>query len=380
MRRLSVAALSLVVCAAGYGLWHESVAQAPAGTSATTTAASPLVPVEVGLATRRDVPVYRVDLGTVAPFNSVTVHTRVDGELLQVLFTEGADVRKGDLLAVIDPRSFEAALDQATARLQQDTASLANARLILQRDLQLGKDQFASQQAVDTQQSTVAQLEAQIMQDKALISAAQTELSYTQIHAPLDGRLGIRLVDQGNIVHAADAGGLVVINQLHPISVISTVPESEVPALRAALAAGPVEVEAHARGDGSVLDTGTVTLVDNQIDPQSGTLRVKSTFPNVQDRLWPGQSVEARIRMSRIPGAVTVPSDAIMRGPEGTFVFVVGDDDRVTPAPVVTGPIAQGIAVIASGLEPGTRVVVHGQYRLAPGTRVSASTPAPPAE
>ncbi|MFK8252820.1 efflux RND transporter periplasmic adaptor subunit [Ancylobacter sp. sgz301288] len=356
------------------------MAQAPAGTSATTTAASPLVPVEVGLATRRDVPVYRVDLGTVAPFNSVTVHTRVDGELLQVLFTEGADVRKGDLLAVIDPRSFEAALDQATARLQQDTASLANARLILQRDLQLGKDQFASQQAVDTQQSTVAQLEAQIMQDKALISAAQTELSYTQIHAPLDGRLGIRLVDQGNIVHAADAGGLVVINQLHPISVISTVPESEVPALRAALAAGPVEVEAHARGDGSVLDTGTVTLVDNQIDPQSGTLRVKSTFPNVQDRLWPGQSVEARIRMSRIPGAVTVPSDAIMRGPEGTFVFVVGDDDRVTPAPVVTGPIAQGIAVIASGLEPGTRVVVHGQYRLAPGTRVSASTPAPPAE
>lgn len=376
MSRLAVLALSLAVGAAGYGLWRESV-----GASRAATPSAPVpVPVEATPAVRRDVPVHRIDLGTVAPFNSVTVRTRVDGELQKVLFTEGADVRRGDLLAVVDPRTFEAALDQATARLQQDTASLANARLILQRDTQLGKDQFASQQLVDTQQSAVAQLEAQIAQDKALISAAQTELSYTQIRAPLDGRLGIRLVDQGNIVHAADAGGLVVINQLHPISVLSTIPEGEVPALRQALADGPVQVEALSREDGSVLDTGTVTLGDNQIDPQSGTLRVKSTFPNAQDRLWPGQSVEARIRISRIAGAITVPADAIQRGPDGTFVFVVGDDNRVVTAPVRTGPIAQGIAVIESGLEAGTQVVVRGQSRLAPGKLVAPAPASPTTE
>lgn len=367
-------ALSMVAIAAfaavHYGLWpaeNGSLAASPAPSA---------VPVEVATVVRRDVPVTLTGLGTVEPYNTVTIRSRIDGELQQVLFHEGQDIKQGDLMAVIDPRTYEAALEQANAKLQQDTASLADAQLILDRDTKLGKSDFASPQVIDTQRSLVAQLQAQIAQDHAMISTAQTQLSYTRIASPIDGRAGLRLVDQGNIVHATDVNGLVVINQIHPIAVVSTLPQDDVPAIRAALAAGAVEAQAVSRADGSVLDTGTVELMDNQIDPQSGTLRLKSVFQNVGDRLWPGQFVDLKVRVSTIPGALTVPADAVQRGPDGSFVFAVGPGDTVSMVPVKAGQIAEGIAVVENGLNDAQRVVTRGQYRLAPGTPITVSNTA----
>ncbi|MFG1463174.1 efflux RND transporter periplasmic adaptor subunit [Xanthobacter sp. DSM 24535] len=372
-RRLTLTILAAAgIAAAAYaGLWRTDLQGAtPKG----PPPAPPAVPAEVSTAQLRSVPIYLTGIGTVEPFNTVTVHSRVDGELQQVLFHEGQDLKKGDLLVVIDPRTFEAALDQAKARLEQDTASLDNAQLDLTRDVRLGKSDFVSEQTTDSQRSTVAQLTAQIAQDRAMISTAQTQLSYTQIASPIDGRAGLRLIDQGNIVHATDTTGLVVINQLHPITVISTLPQAQVPAIRAALAAGKVEAQAISREDRTVLDVGIAELTDNQIDPQSGTLRVKSVFPNKTDRLWPGQFVDVKLRVATLADALTVPSDAIQRGPDGEFVFVVDKDEKVTDVPVKVANISDGIAVIDSGLKAGQRVVVRGQYRLARGTRI-APTP-----
>lgn len=328
------------------------------------------VPVVTAAAERGDVPVDLTGIGTVTPFNTVTIRSRVDGALQQVLFHEGQDIAKGAPIAVIDPRTYEAALEQAEARLQQDQAALANTQLIFQRDAKLGRDAFVSQQTVDNEHSAVAQLEAQIAQDRAAIETARTELSYTQITAPIDGRAGLRLVDEGNIVHAADPTGLVVLNQIHPIAVISTLPQSDVATIRAALAAGPVAARAVSREDGTVLDTGSVEIIDNEIDPRSGTLRVKSTFANREDRLWPGQFVDVRLRVATLTGVVTVPADAVQRGPDGPFVYTVGADGRVAATPVTPGQIAEGIAVIKAGIAEGQEVVVQGQYRLAPGVTV----------
>nr|WP_281493608.1 efflux RND transporter periplasmic adaptor subunit [Ancylobacter koreensis] len=361
---------------AGAYVLHGRPASATSPASAGLSQSPVAVPVGIAVARARDVPVRVTGIGTVTPFNTVTVRSRVDGELQQVLFHEGQDIHKGDLLAVIDPRTFQAALDEAKARLQQDQAGLANARLILDRDSRLGKDAFASQETVDTQASTVAGLEAQVAQDEAQIASAQTELSYTRIVSPIDGRAGLRLVDEGNIVHASDAGGLVVINQIHPISVLSTVPQSDVPAIRRALAAGTVEARAISREDSSVLDTGTLELMDNRIDPQSGTLELKSVFANSQDRLWPGQSLRVDVTTQTLHDALTVPSGAVQRGPDGAFVYTVGGDDKVAVTPVRLGPIASGFAVVESGLAAGQRVVTDGQYRLAPGVRAAAATPA----
>lgn len=362
---LGAAALGI----AGYLAW-----QVASGPTVTPTV-SPPIPVETAVAVRRDVPVHLDDLGTIEPFNTVTIRSRVDGELQQVLFQEGQDIKKGDLLAVVDPRTFQAALDQAKARRDQDNANLANAQLVLDRVTKLGRNDFVSTQTVDDQRSRVAQLEAQIEQDEAAISEAETQLSYTRIASPIDGRAGLRLVDAGNIVHANDQAGLVVIDQLHPIAAISTLPERDVPAIRTALAAGPVEARALSREDASVLDTGTVQLMDNAIDPASGTLRLKSIFPNADDQLWPGQFVDVQVRVATLKDTLAVPADAIQRGPDGVFVFVVGADSTVSAVPVTTGPIADGIAVIVHGLAAGARVVTQGQYRLAPGARVVPAQP-----
>jgi len=369
-RWLEIAAIAIAAFVAGCGPWSADKSRADANI------VPPAVPVQVASVIRRNVPVYLTGIGTVEPYNTVTIRTRIDGELQQVLFQEGQDIAKGDLLAVIDPRIYQAALEQANAQLQKDTASLANAQLILGRDTQLGKDSFASQQAVDTQKSTVDELQAQIAQDRAMISTAQTQLSYTRITSPISGRAGLRLVDEGNIVHAADASGLVVINQIYPITVISTLPQDDVPAIRAALGSGTVEAQASSRADGTVLDTGTVELINNQIDPQSGTLRVKSVFPNKRDQLWPGQFVDLKLRVSTVPNALIVPADAVQRGPDGSFVFTVEANSTVSVVPVKTGQISEGIAVVESGLGDGQRVVTQGQYRLGPGTPVSITAAA----
>lgn len=362
--RLALACgLAAAVAGGAYAVTRHEAQPAPPSASAP-------VPVVTAAAERGDVPVDLTGIGTVTPFNTVTIRSRVDGALQQVLFHEGQDIAKGAPIAVIDPRTYEAALEQAEARLQQDQAALANTQLIFQRDAKLGRDAFVSQQTVDNEHSAVAQLEAQVAQDSAAIDTARTELSYTQITAPIDGRAGLRLVDEGNLVHAADPTGLVVLNQIHPIAVISTLPQSDVATIRAALAAGPVAARAVSREDGTVLDTGSVEIIDNEIDPRSGTLRIKSTFANREDRLWPGQFVDVRLRVATLTGVVTVPADAVQRGPDGPFVYTVGADRRVAAIPVTPGQIAEGIAVIKAGIAEGQEVVVQGQYRLAPGVTV----------
>ncbi|MGO1076351.1 efflux RND transporter periplasmic adaptor subunit [Inquilinus sp. CA228] len=346
-----------------------------AASASPQAAPPPAVPVEAAAAQRRDVPVYLTGLGTVQALNTVTVKTRVDGELQTVSYQEGQHVNAGQVLAQIDPRPFQAALDQAKATKAKDEAQLTNAQLDLTRFQNL--HQYATAQSVDTQKALIAQLQAQIEGDQAAIDSAATQLSYTSITSPLDGRTGIRLVDQGNIVHATDTGGLVVITQLHPITAIFTLPEEDLPEISAAMAKGPLTVFADTRGDDKPLDQGTLELVDNQIDQATGTIRLKATFPNKTDQLWPGQFVDVRLLLRTEQNVVTVPSTAIQHGPDGLYVYAVKPDDTVELRPVGIGQITDGAAVVETGLDAGASVVTAGQYRLQPGTRVQTRAAAP---
>ena len=362
--------VGVVVAGAVGGFWLASNDRSVAkGQTVPST-----VPADVATATQRDVSVYLSGLGTVQAYNTVTVKAKVDGELQQVLFTEGQSVKKGDLLAVIDPRPFQATFDQASAKILQDQANLSNDQAILQRDKTLTAQHFTTVETTQTQQSTVAQLQAQLVQDNAAKDSAAVSLSYTQMIAPVDGRTGIRLVDQGNYVHAADTTGIVVITQTQPISVVSTLPEDDLPAVRAALKAGPVIVTAFTRDGSTNLGTGTLSVIDNEIDQTSGTMRLKSTFPNADETLWPGQFVDIRLQQKVIHDAVTVPSAAIQRGQDGFFVYVVKPDNMVEARTVTPGQIADGLAAIDSGLASGERVVTSGQYRLEPGTTISVQS------
>jgi len=334
-------------------------------------------PATVAVVTQDDIPITVSGIGTVQALNTVTVRTRVDGQLLRVLFAEGQLVRKGDLLAEIDPRPFQAALNQAKAKLAQDQAALDNAKTILARDSDLAAKQFVSQQALDTQRSTVQQLQAVVAQDQAAIANAETQLSYTSITSPIDGLTGIRLVDPGNIVHAADATGIVVVTQIQPVTVISTLPEQQLARVRGALKTGPVKVAALSRTSAWQRDEGTLGLLDNQIDPTSGTIRLKSTFPNKDGALWPGQFVLLQVTTSTARQATYVPSSALQRGPRGFFVYVVGPNDVAEARPVEVGQVAENRAIIESGLAPGDRVVTAGQYRIAPGMAVSITSASP---
>ncbi|PZM08093.1 efflux transporter periplasmic adaptor subunit [Rhizobium tubonense] len=333
------------------------------------------VPVQVGVAEQGSVPVYLDGLGTVQAFNSVTLKTRVDGEIQSILFTEGQMVNKGDLLAVVDPRTYTAAVEQASAKLQQDKANLDNANYLLAKDQKLATQNITTAEQVETQQSIVAALQAQIGQDQAAKDAASVALTYTELRAPISGRTGFRLVDEGNQVHAADSGGIVVITQTQPISVVSTLSEDDLSLVRKALASGPIQVIAFTRDGTTPLATGTLTVVDNVIDQSSGTARLKSTFANLDEALWPGQFVDVRIRQKLLADAITVPSAALQRGQKGFFVYVVNQDNIVTAQPVTPGPINNDQAVIVSGLKGGEKVVTTGQYRLASGLKISVQLP-----
>lgn len=328
------------------------------------------IAVDTSDATRADVPVYLDGLGTVQAFNTVTVTARVDGELQKIAFEEGKTVAKGDLLAQIDPRPYQSALGQALAAKAKDEAQLLSARADLERYLTLAPENLASKQTLDAQRATVAGLEAQLKGDQASIDNARTQLQYTSITSPLQGRTGIRRVDVGNNVRATDTNGIVVVTQLQPITLIFTLPEDALGMIGAALSAGPVAVAALSRDGSTELDRGTVTLVDNQIDPATGTIRVKAVFPNTRNRLWPGQYVDARVLVRTDRSALTIPAAAVQRGPNGMFAYVVKSDGTVEARPVKVGEESGSVYVVQDGISVGERVVTSNQYRLEPGAHV----------
>lgn len=345
-----------------------------AGTEPTIAApepGTPAVPVEVAAPAITDVPVYLDGLGTVQANYTVNVTTRVDGELQSVMFDEGQAVRKGDLLAIIDPRPFQAADDQAAAKIKQDEADLANAQYLLAKDQKLSQQQIATQETVEQQQAQVASAEAQLAQDQAAKEAADVSLSYTDIRSPIDGRTGIRRIDAGNEVHTTDTTPIVTITQTQPITVVSTLREDDLDAVRDALKAGPVDVTAMSMDQSQQLASGTLSLIDNVIDQASGTIRIKSTFENKDDALWPGQFVMLRVRQRTLQKAVTVPSAALQRGEDGFFVYIVDAAGTAEVRKVSPGPIENGRAVIEKGLVGNEQVVTSGQYRLDIGTRIS---------
>jgi multidrug efflux system membrane fusion protein len=370
--------LILLAVAAGIGfiVWRAKSTRAAAAAMAKHMDLS--IPVTPGKVTQQEVSIYYEGLGTVQAFNTVTVKARVDGQLIKVGFTEGQDVHTNDLLAEIDPGPFLAALDQATAKKLQDQALLDNAKLDLQRDLSLTN--IVTTQTVDTQSNLVRQLEAMVKTDQAGIDSCKVQLDYTKVYAPLEGRCGIRLVDQGNVVHAADTNGIVIITQLRPISVVFTLPEQNVGILSRKLAQGPVVVEALDRDNRTKLDTGTLAVIDNQIDTMTGTIKCKATFPNENLSLWPGQFVNPRVLVDKVNGLV-VAENVIQRGPDGPYVFTInGEGSNLTAklTPVTVAQMQEPWALISDGLTEGQTVVVEGQYRLEDGSKVrieSADSP-----
>ena len=328
------------------------------------------IPVLVAETKTADVPVYLNGVGTVQAFKTVTVRAQVDGKLLNVAFKEGQDVKKGDLLAQIDPALYQAQFEQAEAKKAQDEAQLANAKVDLVRYTRLAQNVYGSQQQADTQRALVAQLEAQVKADQAAIDSARTTLDYTTIRSPIDGRTGIRQLDEGNIIHAADANGLVVITQLRPISVIFTLPQQRLAQINKASAEGTLTADALSDDNRTVLDRGTLQVVDNQVDQTTGTIRLKGTFPNADLQLWPGEFVNVRLLVDTERAAVVVPTAAVQQGPNGTFVFVAMDN-KVSMRPVTIGQQDENHTVVAKGLQPGESVVTTGFARLTEGSQIS---------
>jgi len=334
--------------------------------------ARPDLPVPVLAASPRiqDVPVYLDGVGMVRALNTVTVRSQVDGKLIAVNFIEGQDVKQGDVLAEIDPAIYQAQYDQALAKKAQDEALLANQRLDLARYEQLAASNAGSKQQADTARATVAQTQAQVKADQAAIDNAQATLSYTRIVAPLSGRAGLRQVDQGNIIHAADTTGLVVITQLQPIAVQFSLPQQQIVRVNQASAKGMLAVDVFGNDGVTVIDTGKLTGIDNQVDPTTGTLKLKAEFPNGDFQLWPGQFVNVRLKVETIAGAIVVPTSAVQRGPVGTFGYVIGEGDIVSAKPVTLTQQNETEAVIGSGLSVGDRVVTTGFANLSDGGKV----------
>jgi multidrug efflux system membrane fusion protein len=342
------------------------------------------VPVIAAATRRADVPVYLDGVGTTRALNTVTVRPQVEGRLISINFKEGQDVERGHVLARIDPTTYQAAYDQAVAKKAQDEAQLANARLDLERYQRLSATNSIARQQYDTQKATVAQLEAQVKLDQAAIDNAKAILDYTTITAPIAGRTGIRLVDQGNLVRASDTSGIVVITQLRPISVLFTLPQQQLGEVNRAFAEGALPVEAFGADNKTVIDRGTLQVVDNQVDQATGTIKLKAEFPNGNLQLWPGQFVNVQLLLDTLRQMVVAPTAAVQRGPNGTFVFVVQPDNKVAVRPVTISQQDENQTVIATGLQADERVVTTGFARLTAGSEVAVTNaeavPAPTAE
>lgn len=372
----------LVLAALAYGGWHyrgvfsSSPATPKTGSGGGRGAAGTVIPVAVATAVHGDIPVYLRGIGTAAAFNTVTVHSRVDGQLMSVAFQEGQYVHAGDVLAEIDPRPYQVQLEQAQGQLAHDTALLNDAQLNANRYAELFKEGVISKQQADTQQALVGQYEGAIRTDQGAIDSARLNLNYCKITAPLTGRIGLRLVDAGNLVHASDPNGLVVITQLQPIAVLFSLPQDNLPEVNKQLRAGvKLAAEAYDKDGTTKLASGTLVTIDNQIDPTTDTYKLKAVFPNEDNALFPNQFVNVRLLEGSQKGLTIVPTPAVQRGPQGSFVYVVTPAATVSLRPV-TIVIAEGNETgISAGLQPGETVVTDGQDKLQDGTPVKA-TPA----
>ena len=365
----SIFALILLVVAAGAGgvYWMRHGSEKPAA------AAPAPIPISVAVAARQDVPIYAGGLGTVQALNTVPVHSQVDGKLIQVLFTEGQHMKAGDALAKIDPRLFQAALDQATAKKSQDEAQLVSAQKDLVRFTTLAVKSFETQQNVDQQQAKVDGFKAAIAADKAAIESAQTQLDYTTITAPIDGRVGFRQVDVGNIVHASDTTPLVVLTQTQPATVIFTLPESFLDDVRDAMMRGPVEVTAYDQNNVRMLGTGKILLIDAIIDQATATIRLKALFPNTDEKLWPGEFVNVRVLIDTQHDVIAIPASAVQRGPNGFYAWAITGGNKAEMTPLKTGATTNDITIVSSGVREGDRLAIEGQYKLQPDSVVTVT-------
>ena len=354
----------------GYVWPQVKAADAPA------PAVQPGIPVTAGTVAASDVPSFLNGIGSVQAYNMDTIKTRVDGQITKVSFSEGQEVKAGDPLVQIDPRPYKATYDQAAANQEKDQANLANALLNYNRDAQIVKANLAvSQQQFDTDKATVAADQAMVDGDKAQVESAQVNLDYCDIHAPISGRLGVRLVDVGNIVHAADSTGLVTITQTKPIYVSFTLAQENLHKIHEKQSQGDLKVQAYGADNVTLLAEGKLTVIDNAVDQTTGTIRMKATFDNNDERLWPGEFVDVRLILGTRKGVATVPQQTVQVGPNGYYAYVIKADDTVERRPVQVASIQDGIAVIEKGLEPGEKIVVDGQYRLTEGARVRALAP-----
>jgi multidrug efflux system membrane fusion protein len=331
----------------------------------------PTVPVVAGVVSSQDVPIYLRGVGTVIAYNTVLVRSQIQGQITKIAFTEGQTVHAGDLLAQIDPRPYQAQVDQVTATRDRDQAQLANAQANLGRYTQLGEKGWATPQLVETQTAQVAQLQSAVKADEALIEAANVQLGYTRLTSPIDGVTGVRQVDIGNIIHPTDPNGLVVVTQIEPISVIFSLPETDLPKIQQQMAKGPLTVLAYSQDDTIELDRGKLTLVDNEILQTTGTIRLKAEFANTAHRLWPGELIDVWLLIDTRHDGLTVQASAVQQGQQGAFTYVINPDNTVAVRPVKVAQISRGQALIDAGLAANEQVVVDGQYKLEAGSHVT---------
>jgi multidrug efflux system membrane fusion protein len=368
MRKRLLSLAVLPIAAVGIGLvashFYRSSEPAP------PPAAPPAVPVVAKTVASQDVPIYLRGVGTVIAYNNVLVRSQITGQLIKIAFTQGQTVRKGDLLAEIDPRPYQAQLDQAVANRDRDQAQVLNAQANLNRYTPLAAKGYATSQLVDTQKAQLAQLQAMVKSDEAVIEQTKTNLAYTQLLSPIDGVTGIRQIDEGNIIHPTDPNGLVDVTQVQPIDVIFTLPQTDFVEIQQQMAKGPLTVLAYSQDEKVQLDAGKLDLVDNQIIQTTGTIRLRASFPNTQHKLWPGELVNARLLLDTRKNGLTISASAVQQGPNGQFVWVIGSDGTVQMRPVTVAQISEGQALIDSGLKANENVVVDGQYRLQVGTLV----------
>jgi membrane fusion protein, multidrug efflux system len=366
-RNLTVALVTLVAVMVGAGFWFFGTDRTP-GVAAAPVAAG--VPVVAATVTGKDVPIYLRGIGTVIAYNTDVVRSQIQGQIVKIAFTEGQTVKAGDLLAQIDPRPYEAQIEQLTANRDRDQAQLTNAEANLSRYNQLGDKGYATPQLIETQTAQVAQLKAAVKADQAQIDEANVQLSYTRLSSAVPGITGVRQIDVGNVIHPTDANGLVVVTQIEPISLLFTLPQADLPIIQEHAAKGSLKVVAYSQDNKTKLDEGTLLLVNNEIAGTTGTVQLKAVFPNHEHRLWPGQLVNARLLLEIQKDALTVAGSAVQQGPNGTYVYVVTDGQTAALRPVHVVQIRDGQALIDQGLKSGDVVVIDGQYRLAEGSRV----------